>query len=130
MDAKGAWVRANFTISGETVTLQLPSAAAAAAASAGGTAVRYGWEQWARKMMTLLELIGRAFCRANLQVLHVPTLQSVPCTTAKARPGPGRTGHSPRRCPVRPALRLRRSAGTGRRHARCSEPIAAAYEWQ
>ena len=51
MDAKGAWVRANFTISGETVTLQLPSAAAAA--SAGGTAVRYGWEQWARKMMTL-----------------------------------------------------------------------------
>ena len=58
MDAKGAWVRANFTISGETVTLQLPSAAAAAAASAGGTAVRYGWEQWARKMMTLLELVA------------------------------------------------------------------------
>ena len=48
MDAKGAWVRANFTISGETVTLQLPSAATKTAASAGGTAVRYGWEQWAQ----------------------------------------------------------------------------------
>jgi len=41
MDSKSKWIRTNFTISGSTVSLQMPAGANAATA-----AVRYAWQQW------------------------------------------------------------------------------------
>ena len=97
MDAKGAWVRANFTISGETVTLQLPSAAAETAASVGGTAVRYGWEQWARKMTTLLELVALSVAltaaRARTNVAECALYNG------QGAPGTGPNGTQPKALP-------------------------------